>query len=122
MVKGLLDSLREPGLRTAALPPSTRFGTISGEPAFPDGYGLLDKARIEHVHLKDYVTGEATGERKIVGVGEGKLPYSDIFLALDKDGYDGALSMETHHRIAGSKEAASRLSMQGIVKALRVIR
>ena len=29
MVKGLLDSLREPGLRTAALPPSTRFGTIS---------------------------------------------------------------------------------------------
>ena len=29
MVKGLLDSLREPSLRTAALPPSTRFGTIS---------------------------------------------------------------------------------------------
>ncbi len=33
MVKGLLDSLREPGLRTAALPPSTRFGTISTSPA-----------------------------------------------------------------------------------------
>ena len=32
MVKGLLDSLREPGLRTAALPPSTRFGTISQHP------------------------------------------------------------------------------------------
>lgn len=97
-------------------------GEWAGEPAFPDGYGLLDKARIEHMHLKDYVTGEATGERKIVGVGEGELPYSDIFLALDEDGYDGALSMETHHRIAGSKEAASRVSMQGIVKALRVIR
>ena len=33
MVKGLLDSLREPGLRTAALPPSTRFGTISAKVA-----------------------------------------------------------------------------------------
>ena len=34
MVKGLLDSLREPGLRTAALPPSTRFGTISAALAY----------------------------------------------------------------------------------------
>ena len=33
-MKGLLDSLREPGLRTAALPPSTRFGTISAALAY----------------------------------------------------------------------------------------
>ncbi len=64
MVKGLLDSLREPGLRTAALPPSTRFGTISSEllPRVHRVVSLLKRwilgthqGAVSHEHLDSYL-------------------------------------------------------------------
>lgn len=95
-----------------------RNGAIKGETAYPDGYKLLDKQKIHHMHLKDFQTDAQTGQHKTVAVGDGVLPYPEIFKALAKDGYRGALSMETHFSLNGSKEEASRRSMQGILKAL----
>jgi hypothetical protein len=50
--------------------------------------------------------------------GDGDTPYLDIFRALGRAGYAGALSMETHFRIGGSREPASRRSMEGLLPVL----
>jgi L-ribulose-5-phosphate 3-epimerase len=93
-------------------------GTSTDEKPYPDGYNLIDKSRLLHVELKDVRVDQATGKRTTVAVGDGEIPYAEIFTALAKDGYHGVISMETHFSIDGSREAASRRSMQGIVKAL----
>ncbi len=93
-------------------------GTSTGETPYPDGYRLLDKAKIHHMHLKDVQIDPQNGRRQIVAVGEGVIPYPQVFKQLATDGYQGALSMETHFQIEGSREAASRRSMAGIFKAL----
>ncbi len=95
-----------------------RNAAIRGEIAFPHGYSLLDKKKIHHMHLKDFQTDAATGQHQTVAVGDGVLPYPAIFKALANDGYQGALSMETHFSLNGSREEASRRSMRGILKAL----
>ena len=96
-------------------------GETSGEAAYPDGYGKLDPKRIEHVHLKDYERIE-DGNLKVVGIGEGLLPYPDIFRALAADGYQGVISMETHFSVDGSRKEPSRRSMRGILAALEAAR
>lgn len=93
-------------------------GASTGETPYPDGYNLIDKSRLLHVELKDVRVDPASGERKTVAVGDGTIPYARIFQALARDGYKGVISMETHFSIDGSREAASRRSMQGILKAL----
>ena len=70
------------------------------------------------MELKDLGIDPATGEHHTVAVGDGVLPYMEIFEALARDGYKGVISMETHFSIDGSREKASRRSMQGILKAL----
>lgn len=92
--------------------------TSTGEVPYPDGYNLLDKSRIWHVQLKDAQIDAQTGERKTVAVGTGIIPYAKIFKALAADGYTGAISMETHFRIDGSRDQASRLSIEGVFRAL----
>jgi len=92
--------------------------TSTGEVPYPDGYNLLDKSRIWHVQLKDAQVHAQTGERKTVAVGTGVVPYAEIFKALATDGYTGAISMETHFSIDGSRDKASRLSIEGVFRAL----
>jgi L-ribulose-5-phosphate 3-epimerase len=93
-------------------------GTTTDEKPYPDGYDLIDKSRLWHVELKDLQIDPATGEHKTVAVGDGVLPYTQIFESLARDGYKGVISMETHFSLDGSREAASRRSMQGILQAL----
>jgi sugar phosphate isomerase/epimerase len=92
--------------------------TSTGETPYPDGYNLLDKSRIWHVQLKDTQLDPQTGERKTVAVGDGVMPYAEIFKALATDGYTGAISMETHFSIDGSRDKASRISIEGVFRAL----
>jgi sugar phosphate isomerase/epimerase len=92
--------------------------TSTGETPYPDGYKLLDKSRIWHVQLKDTQLDPQTGERKTVAVGDGVMPYAEIFKALATDGYTGAISMETHFSIDGSRDKASRISIEGVFRAL----
>ncbi len=93
-------------------------GTSTGEMPYPDGFGRLDPSRIWHLHIKDYRVNRETGRRQICAVGDGQTPYVEILTALGKAGYNGALSMETHFSLNGSRELASRLSMEGLVKVL----
>ena len=67
---------------------------ILGEIPYPDGYRLLPRERVLHVHVKDCVLRDG---RPVWGPpGEMSIAWADQIKALDRDGYDGWLSLETH--------------------------
>jgi len=89
---------------------------LGGKP-YPDGYDLLPKDRIGHCHCKD-VTIKPNGERVWAPVGGGIIDWVGQFRALKKQGYHYAVSLETHWRGAGTPEASTRISMQGLKNTL----
>ncbi len=92
-------------------------GTFSGNVPYPNGYHLLPVERIGHCHCKD-VTHDATGKAGWAAVGQGEIDWAGQFLALQHDGYQFAVSLETHWRGGGTPEECSRISMKGIRDAL----
>jgi sugar phosphate isomerase/epimerase len=87
---------------------------------FPSGYAPLDKKRIWHMHLKDAQDNPKGDEPVWRPIGGGKIDYVGQFRAAMKDGYEGTLSLETHYmNAAKDREASSRESMEGLLKAIR---
>lgn len=89
-----------------------------GETPYPDGYRLLPKGRIGHVHCKDVVRN-ADGTFAWMAVGRGLIDFAGQFRALKRDGYRGAVVLETHWRGAGTAEESTRQSMAGLKEQLR---
>jgi sugar phosphate isomerase/epimerase len=89
---------------------------MRGDRIFPEGYALLPKDRIGHMHLKD-VKRKADGTYDWECMGRGIIDYEGQFRAMMRDGYRGAMSLETHWNGAGNTEESSRQSMAG-TKAL----
>jgi len=88
---------------------------MAGETPFPAGYSLLPQGRIIHVHAKDGVRN-AAGDRVLWGpFGEGGVDWKHQIAALARDGYRGAVSLETHwggpggDKFEGSRICALRL-------------
>jgi sugar phosphate isomerase/epimerase len=88
-----------------------------GEIAYPDGYSKIPAGRIRHVHCKDVVR-TPEGKFEWAPMGKGIIDWVGQFRALRKDGYHGALSLETHWRGAGTAEESSRVSMRGMKELL----
>jgi L-ribulose-5-phosphate 3-epimerase len=109
----LLGAVRERSLMVNWDPGNARAG---GETPYPDGYAKLPKDRIAHVHCKDEVV-KPDGSTEWAAMGAGVIDWAGQFRALRRDGYRGALSLETHWRGAGTAEESSRRSMAGM-KAL----
>jgi L-ribulose-5-phosphate 3-epimerase len=112
----LLNAVRERGLMLNWDPGNA---AARGEVSYPDGYANLPKDRIGHVHCKDVVF---TADRKSewVPMGKGIIDWAGQFRALQKDGYRGALSLETHWRLkGGTPEESTRQSMAGMKELLR---
>jgi L-ribulose-5-phosphate 3-epimerase len=66
----------------------------AGENPFPEGYGLLPKGRIIHVHAKDC---HIEGHKPVWGpLGTRHVDWKGQIEALLADGYRGAVSLETH--------------------------
>ena len=84
---------------------------------FPDGYHLLPKNRIGHCHCKDLVY-KPDGKYDWAPVGGGVVDWVGQLQALKRDGFHGGLSLETHWRGAGTPEASTRVSMDGLKKTL----
>lgn len=82
-----------------------------GESPYPDGYEAV-QSFVAHVHVKDAV--RENGDVRFVVVGTGIIDYAGQFDALRRDGYTGWVSLETHARIDGDSEKASRLSLQSL--------
>jgi sugar phosphate isomerase/epimerase len=92
----------------------------AGETPFPDGYQVLDKKRIWHMHLKDADPAPKGVEPKWRPIGGGKIDFLGQFRALIKDEYKGTMSLETHYlNAAKDKEASSRESMEGLLKVIQ---
>ena len=92
----------------------------SGERSFPDGFRLLDPARIVHVHLRDY---KHNPDGKVVwcAVGDGEFDNVGQIRALLKVGYKGAFTLETHYRVPQGKAYASRVSLTALLKVIEKV-
>jgi len=112
----LLGAIREKSLKLNWDPGNA---TARGEKAFPDGYRALPKDRIGHVHCKD-VVDLGGGKTEWAPMGKAIVDWAGQFQALKKDGYSGALSLETHWRLkGGTPEESTRQSMAGMKALLR---
>ena len=87
----------------------------SGEKSFPDGYRLLDAARILHVHLRDYRKA-ADGKYEWCAVGEGEMDNLTQIRALLKTGYKESFTLETHYKHPLGKAHATRTSLTALLK------
>lgn len=92
----------------------------SGEHAFPDGYRLLDPARIYHVHLRDYAH-TPDGKVEWRAVGDGEFDNVGQIRALLKTGYKDNFTLETHWRSPKGKAFATRTSLTALLKVIEQV-
>jgi L-ribulose-5-phosphate 3-epimerase len=88
-----------------------------GTTPYPAGYQLLPKERIGHCHCKD-VLRKPDHKYDWAPVGGGIVDWIGQLQALLRDGFHYSLSLETHWRGAGTPEASTRVSMEGLRKTL----
>jgi sugar phosphate isomerase/epimerase len=91
----------------------------SGEQSYPDGYRKLDKARIFHVHLRDYMHRE--GKVVWAKVGAGEFDNQGQIRALLKDGYSGTFSLETHWLDPKGKRYSTEQSIRALLEVVRQV-
>jgi L-ribulose-5-phosphate 3-epimerase len=89
---------------------------LAGAP-YSAGYEILPKDRIGHCHAKDVVR-KPDHKYDWAPVGGGMVDWVGQLQALQGDGYRFGLSLETHWRGAGTPEASTRISMEGLKKSL----
>ena len=95
--------------RAAALwDPCNAFFDGVGEPPFPDGYNAV-RGQIAHVHLKDASRSGVAREPVLTELGAGEVGIAGQLAALNRDGYNGYVSLETHWRPTGLDQALARL-------------
>src|SRR5882757_11357024 len=85
--------------------------------SYAAGYHLLPKDRIGHCHCKDVVS-KPDHKYDWAPVGSGMVDWVGQLKALQHDGFRYGLSLETHWHGAGTPEASTRVSMDGLKKAL----
>ncbi|MGH2820380.1 MAG: sugar phosphate isomerase/epimerase family protein [Actinomycetota bacterium] len=92
--------------------PSGRFGVIwdpgneaALDPAHFGGLGGYERVRerVMHVHLKD-----VDRRGNWVRIGSGVVDHPALLRRLREDGYEGALSIETHYTVQGDGARATR--------------
>jgi L-ribulose-5-phosphate 3-epimerase len=88
-----------------------------GSTPYPAGYQSLPKDRIGHCHCKD-VVNKPDHKFDWAPVGGGVVDWVGQLQALQRDGFHYGLSLETHWRGAGTPEASTRISMDGLRKTL----
>lgn len=108
--------------------PADNFGLIwdpgneayVGSDPFPAGYQHV-RGRVLHMHVKDALyPRDNPGQRRFVKMGAGSIDYVGQFRALARDGYDGAISLETHYQHPeGGREQATRESFAALRQMLR---
>jgi L-ribulose-5-phosphate 3-epimerase len=89
--------------------------SILGEIPYPHGYESLPSARIAHVHAKDCRVRDHTPTWGPLG--EMDIDWKGQIAALVRDGYGGAISLETHWRgTDGDRLQASIICGQNLRK------
>jgi len=92
-----------------------------GEVAYPDGYREV-RGLFDHMHVKDVLKDPQTGEFRWLPMGSGSVDYLGQFRALLEDGYNNAISLETHYRRPdGNVLESTRESLEGLLKILKEV-
>lgn len=94
----------------------------AGEPDYLAPYPTL-RPYLAHVHVKDMVVNPCLPRgRAYVPVGQGEINWKEIMTRLVRDGYDGVLSLETHHMGPdGRRESAAKASFAGLARLYRAV-
>jgi sugar phosphate isomerase/epimerase len=91
----------------------------AGEHPFPDGYRHIPTDRIAHVHAKDALA--RPGQPQWVELGRGDIDWRGQVRALVNDGYEGAVSLETHWTGPhGDKFEASQICGRALADLVRI--
>jgi sugar phosphate isomerase/epimerase len=88
-----------------------------GSTPYPTGYELLPKDRVGHCHCKDVVS-KPDHKYDWAPVGAGIVDWVGQLQALQRDGFRYGVSLETHWHGAGTPEASTRVSLDGLKKTL----
>jgi sugar phosphate isomerase/epimerase len=112
----VLKALRD---ETVGLTWDPNNAAAAGEKPFPDGFRLLDPARIIHVHLRDFK--HEGGKVVWAPVGAGEFDNVAQIRALLKSGYKGAFTLETHYKAPEGKAYASKVSLTGLLKVIEKV-
>jgi L-ribulose-5-phosphate 3-epimerase len=112
----LLDAVKSPHLILNWDPGNA---ASRGEKVYPEGYALLPKERIGHCHCKDVAKKPDGQGYEWAAMGRGIIDWTGQFAALKRDGYQLAVSLETHWRGAGTPEESTRQSWAGMKAQLQ---
>lgn len=99
LARKLIDALDVPHLKVLWDPCSSLYCT---EVPYPDGYEAI-REHIAHVHLKDGVVNLPAATFDFCAMRQGQMDpyYNDIVEALKRDGYAGAVSLESVYTPGG---------------------
>lgn len=99
LARQLIDALDAPHLKVLWDPCSSLYCT---EVPYPDAYEVI-RDHIAHVHLKDGVVDLPAARFDFCAMRQGQMDpyYQDIVGALKRDGYTGAISLESVYTPAG---------------------
>ncbi len=111
----VLAALDHPNLKVVWDPANA---VVSGEKAFPEGYGKLPVSRIQHVHAKDCTMD---GHKPLwCAIGDGVVGWRGQVDALVRDGYKGWISLETHWPgPGGDKHEASMICGRKLIELVQ---
>lgn len=87
----MLAALNHPALKVVWDPANAM---VAGENPFPEGYARIPPSRIVHVHAKDCRVHDRQAEWQELG--QGSVDWKGQIAALERDGYSGWISLETH--------------------------
>ena len=110
LARKLIDEIGAPHLKVLWDPCSSLYCT---EVPYPDGYEAI-REHIAHVHLKDGVVNLPAATFDFCAMRQGQMDpyYNDIVSALKRDGYDGAISLESVYTpVGGTREDGFRESL-----------
>ena len=110
LARKLIDELDAPHLKVLWDPCSSLYCT---EIPYPNGYEII-REHIAHVHLKDGIVNLPAATFDFCAMRQGQMDpyYNDIVNALKRDGYDGAISLESVYTpVGGTREDGFRESL-----------
>ena len=110
LARKLIEELDVPHLKVLWDPCSSLYCT---EVPYPDGYEAI-REHIAHVHLKDGVVNLPAATFDFCAMRQGQMDpyYNDIVEALKRDGYEGAISLESVYTpVDGTREDGFRESL-----------
>jgi sugar phosphate isomerase/epimerase len=94
-------------------------GYMHEEVSYPDGYDLLEKSRIWHMHLKGMTCASRLQNCRETFADEGAIDLAGQFRALLRDHYDGTMSLECEFEAPGMTHLqTTKRSMEGLLSVV----